>query len=168
MKNLKISDEAHLKLKAFCDVKNLKINDWVSNKIIDLIKNNIYVEIAPRGCGKTHRLVNAIKEHLISNNNLTPVVVTPNSNTMSIIKTRLINIGVDISIIKFSDTMFVPYETSPISSHRYFVDEFDYIDKDKLFISNDGYYCGTLKNNDGDKFTKDLYNTFLNSTLWKK
>lgn len=167
MKNLKISDEAHYKLKSFCDLNNLKMNEWVSDKLLDLIKNNVYVEIAPRGTGKTYRLINEIKKHIESSNDLKIVVVTPNNNTHLLIKNRLKDLGVDISNIIFSPTMFIPQETVPIPTHRYFVDEFDYIDRKNLFISENGYYCTTLQNTEGDKFVKDLYQFFLNSRLWK-
>jgi hypothetical protein len=37
MKNLKITETAHTKLKEYCDKNYLKISEWVSNEIIGLI-----------------------------------------------------------------------------------------------------------------------------------
>ena len=165
MKNLKISDEAHEKIKNYCDVHNLKMNDWVSYRLIDLVKNHCYVEIAPRGCGKTTRLINAVK-HYIDNDitGLQPAIVTHNKAIANIIRERLEIIGVDTSSIIFSDSMYCK-SNGPC---QFFVDEFDYIDRSKLFISDVGYYCGTLKNAESDEFTIQLYKTFTNSYLWKQ
>jgi len=166
MKNLKISDDAHFRIKNYCELNNLKMNDWVSDKIIELTKNYTYVEIAPRGSGKTTRLVNAIDDYINSGlKGLPIVVVTPNALCGNIIKDRLDIRDVNIDDIIFSDTMHI---RGGKEHYQYFVDEFDHIDRDKLFISNSGYYCSTLKNSEGDDFTKELYQTYLNSVLWRK
>jgi hypothetical protein len=39
MKNLKITDEAHKLLKQYCDENYLKISEWISNEIMELIEN---------------------------------------------------------------------------------------------------------------------------------
>lgn len=38
MKNLKITEESHTKLKEYCDRNYLKISEWISNEIIKLLK----------------------------------------------------------------------------------------------------------------------------------
>lgn len=39
MKNLKITDEAHVTLKEYCKKKHLKLSEWVSEEIIKLISD---------------------------------------------------------------------------------------------------------------------------------
>lgn len=167
MKNLKINDEAHYRLKTYCDLNNLKMNEWVSDKLIGLIKNNTYVEITPRQSGKTTRLINKISDLML---NIQPptfkpiAVITINKDLGKHIKDRLNHLGVETNDIIFSTTMYIPNK----DSYQFFVDEFDFINRDKLFISDNGYYCTTLNNNEGDEFTKNLYQTYLNSSLWRK
>ncbi len=122
MKNLKITDDAHLKLKSYCDIYNIKISEWVSEKILDIIKNDIYVEISPRQTGKTFRLINAVKSHIDSGNELIPVIVTLNNRIGSHIKERLNLMGINTNNIIFSTTMYLPQETVPTPTHRYFID----------------------------------------------
>lgn len=168
MKNLKISDETHNKLKIFCNVNNFKINEWVDTKILELIKNNIYVEITPRQSGKTTRLVKNVKKFLTTNSNndkIIPVVVTVKNTMSKNIKGMLSDYGVDVNRVIFSNTMFINGKSD--YKYKFFVDEFDFIERSKLFICENSYYCTTMKNSEGDDFSKQLYNTFLNSILWK-
>lgn len=164
MKNLKISESTHELLKNYCNLKKLKLNEWVDSKILELIKNNIYVEISPRQTGKTTRLVNSVKKFLDRNSNnkkMIPVVVTIKNSMSKIISDMLVDYGVDVNRVIFSDTMYIHGYRDNV--YTFFVDEFDFIDRSKLFICENSYYCTTMKNSEGDDFTKQLYNTFLNS-----
>ena len=40
MKNLKISEELHTKIKIYCAVNKLKINNWVEKELIKIIEKN--------------------------------------------------------------------------------------------------------------------------------
>jgi hypothetical protein len=164
MKNLKITEEAHFKLKTHCDINNLKMNAWISEKIIELLKNNIYVDINPRATGKTTRLIDDIIKK-VEDGKSKIAVITHRKDSGELIKDKLIGNGIDINKydIIFSNTMYLNS-----NDYIYYIDEFDYIDRDKLFIDKNSYYCGTLKNSEPDDFTKNLYNTFINSVLWKK
>jgi len=170
MKNLKISDESHDYLKNYCDLNNLKISDWISDKIINLLKNEIYLEIAPRGVGKTTRLINSVVEYY-KNGSKQIVIVAQRTHNLKLMKSKLLDYGVDVNNIIFTTTMYINdthsgYKISE-NGYKFFVDEYDYMDKNKLFISDDGYYCSTLENPEGNEFTRNLYKTYQNSILWK-
>lgn len=121
--------------------------------------NNIYIEISPRGSGKTYRLVKDIINYLNSHPSSDVYVVSPTLRGSDFIlnhkEIKLCNLSNRIKIAVASDSLH------GLNGKRVYYDEFLYIDC-RLSVNPNGYYCSTAR---AHKFDKSYSSTFLAELL---
>ena len=134
----------------------------------------MYVEISGRQTGKTTRLITRMYNFISDNhNNVIVGLVSPNMGNTLQIRNRLISFAFEMAkenefLNHLSDDYLLEQARILINTHvavytqmdnpvidYWFVDEFCFINSDKLLIVNNGYYCSSPKETE---FTYRLIN----------
>jgi hypothetical protein len=111
------------------------------------------IDITPRQHGKTFRLINAAVKYLkASEKNIVTIISKKEAQSRHIRKAIIQLAFVKKDRVATSITMGKAFK----KGNKCFVDEFDFIDSDKLKITRNAYYCTSMKSELGSKFTREL------------
>ena len=97
----------------------------------------MYLELSPRHTGKTTRIIQSVKEN-INNTRSHIIIQILNYNMLNIIKKNF-NCS-ELDRITFITNKL---ELKGYSDYKFYCDEFDIYEKDKVFITPNGWYSST-------------------------
>ena len=102
----------------------------------------MYVEISGRQTGKSTRMVDDVVNFLQRNGDKSVLIVTCNSQMRKHIKQKIMD---KCGLPCLSRTITSHKMLPPADTIKQYVDEFFYMDENKLFVDKNAYYCGTPK-----------------------
>ena len=119
---------------------------------------DMYVDVTERQTGKTYRLIENMFYYLKQDKKNIANIVSPNQDylddlIMKIITHKYYN-------KKFTTRIIFSLKMIKVGNVRNYVDEFDFIKKDKIFIDKNAYYCTSL--HDHKEISLNIIDTFNN------
>jgi hypothetical protein len=118
--------------------------------------NNLYIEISPRGAGKTWRMVEAIKRSLEKNPYKKIAVITPSTRGGEYIRN-------DKRLDGFKRRVEL-FDSDPPETFLSFYDDF-IINKNLIDVNLEGYYCSSVSDQMNINFLQNNKDSFFAKLL---